>query len=95
LRRLSAAPPSPDTLAITAAKRWSFAAVAASPVWKLLGAEGLATDHYPAAGERVLSTLGYYMHEGRHGILPGDWPVFVDFLRAKLGGFQRQQPSRE
>jgi hypothetical protein len=63
-----------------------LSAVAASPVWKLLGADGLATDHYPSAGERVLSTLGYYMHDGRHGILPGDWPVFVDFLRAKLMG---------
>jgi hypothetical protein len=62
-----------------------LSAVAASPVWKLLGAEGLATDHYPAAGEPVLSTLGYYMHEGRHGILPGDWPVFVEFLRRQLG----------
>jgi hypothetical protein len=62
-----------------------LSAVAASPVWKLLGAEGLATDHYPAAGEPVLSTLGYYMHEGRHGILPGDWPVFVEFLRRHLG----------
>ena len=63
-----------------------LSAVAASPVWKLLGAEGLATDHYPAPGERVLSTLGYYMHDGRHGILPGDWPVFFDFLRSKLVG---------
>ena len=38
----------------------------------------------PAPVDDVLSTLGYYMHEGRHGILPGDWPVFVEFLRAKL-----------
>ena len=31
-----------------------LAAVAASPVWKLFGTDGLATDHYPAAGEPVL-----------------------------------------
>jgi hypothetical protein len=61
-----------------------LSAVAASPVWRLLGAEGLATDHYPAPGEPVLSTLGYYMHEGRHGILPQDWPVFVEFLARQL-----------
>jgi hypothetical protein len=61
-----------------------LSAVAASPVWRLLGAEGLATDHYPAPGEPVPSTLGYYMHEGRHGILPQDWPVFVEFLTRTL-----------
>ena len=61
-----------------------LSAVAASPVWKLFGKEGLATDHYPAAGEPVLSTLGYSMHEGRHRILPYDWPVFLEFLKRHL-----------
>ena len=61
-----------------------LSAVAASPVWKLLGKDGLAVDHYPAPGEPVLSTLGYSMHEGRHGILPYDWPVFLDFLTRHL-----------
>ena len=61
-----------------------LSAVAASPVWKLLGKEGLATDHYPAAGEPVLSTLGYSMHAGPHGILPYDWPVFLAFLQKHL-----------
>jgi len=61
-----------------------LAAVAASPVWKLFGRDGLATDHYLAPGEPVLSTLGYSMHEGRHGILPYDWPVFLEFLKRHL-----------
>jgi hypothetical protein len=61
-----------------------LSAVVASPVWKLLGKEGLATDHYPAAGEPILSTLGYSMHEGRHGILPYDWPVFLEYLKRYL-----------
>jgi hypothetical protein len=61
-----------------------LAAVAASPVWKLFGKEGLAVDHYPAPGEPVLSTLGYSMHEGRHGILPYDWPIFLRFLEKYL-----------
>ena len=60
------------------------AAVAASPVWKLFGTDGLATDHYPAAGEPVLSTLGYTMHAGRHGILAADWPVYLEFLERRL-----------
>ena len=61
-----------------------LSAVAASPVWKLFGTEGLATDHYPAAGEPVLSTLGYTMHAGRHGILAADWPVYLEFLERHL-----------
>jgi len=55
-------------------------------VYRLLGAEGLAADAYPPAGQPVLSTLGYYMHAGRHGVLPQDWPVFLSFMRKHLLG---------
>jgi hypothetical protein len=61
-----------------------LAAVAASPVYRLLGTDGLTADQYPAAGQPVLSTLGYYMHAGRHGILPQDWPVFLSFMQRHL-----------
>jgi hypothetical protein len=61
-----------------------LAAEAASPVWRLLGTEGLGIDHFPAAGEPVLSRLGYYMHAGGHGILRQDWPVFLAFMRKHL-----------
>ena len=71
-----------------------LAAVAASPVWRLLGTEGLAVDHYPAAGEPVLSTLGYSMHAGRHGILPYDWPVFLSFLQKHLLAQHRTAGAR-
>ena len=71
-----------------------LSAVAASPVWRLLGTEGLTVDHYPAAGEPVLSTLGYSMHAGRHGILPYDWPVFLSFLQKHLLTQQRSGGAR-
>ena len=61
-----------------------LAAVAASPVYELLGVGGLGTNSYPAAQQPILSTLGYYMHAGRHGILPQDWPVFLTFMRQHL-----------
>ena len=61
-----------------------LSAVAASPVWKLLGKEGLAVEHYPAAGEPVLSTIGYSMHAGPHGIMPSDWPIFLEYLKRYL-----------
>jgi hypothetical protein len=60
------------------------AAVAAGPVYKLFGKEALGTDTMPEAGKPILHDLGYYMHEGGHGSAPGDWPIFIDFLKMHL-----------
>lgn len=57
------------------------AAVAAGPVYQLLGKKGLGTDVMPAAGESILNDLGYYMHAGGHGALPGDYEIFLKFIK--------------
>ena len=62
-----------------------LAAVAAGPVYKLLGKDDLGTDRMPAAGEPILNTLGYVMHDGGHGIMPQDWPIFLEFMQRHLG----------
>ena len=51
----------------------------ATPVYKLLGSEGLKADTYPANGELISSPLGYYIREGKHSMTTGDWKVFLDF----------------
>lgn len=61
-----------------------LAAVAASPVYELLGEQGLGTDQIPPAGQPILNTLGYYMHEGGHGTRPPDWDVFRQFMQMHL-----------
>lgn len=61
-----------------------LAAVAAGPVYRLLGKDPLDTDQWPPAGTAILHTLGYYMHDGGHGILPPDWNVFLKFLKMHL-----------
>ena len=61
-----------------------LAAEAAGPVYTLLGKQGLETDQWPKAGTPVLHTLGYYMHAGGHGTLPGDWSQFLTFLQMHL-----------
>jgi hypothetical protein len=61
-----------------------LAAVAAEPVFELLGARGLGTRTMPPAGEPILHTVGYLMHEGGHGPAPSDWPVFLQFLTKHL-----------
>lgn len=35
----------------------------------------------PAAGQPVLNDLGYYMHAGGHGALPGDYKIFIEFMK--------------
>jgi hypothetical protein len=61
-----------------------LAAVAAGPVYRLLGKQALPREEMPPAGEPVMGTLGYYMHKGGHGTIPSDWEVFVQFLKTHL-----------
>jgi hypothetical protein len=61
-----------------------LAAVAAGPVYQLLGKDGLDTTTWPPAGTPILHTLGYFMHDGGHGSLPSDWTVYLDFMKMQL-----------
>jgi hypothetical protein len=58
-----------------------LAAVAAGKVYKLLGKEDLGTDVWPAATQPIFHDLGYYMHDGGHGMVPSDWAVYLEFLK--------------
>lgn len=61
-----------------------LAALAAGPVYELLGAQSLGTTEMPDAGEPLLNTLGYIMHDGGHGTLPADYQVFIEFIKKHL-----------
>jgi hypothetical protein len=61
-----------------------LAEVAAGPVYKLLGKDDLGTNVWPGAGQLIAHDLGYYMHEGGHGMVPGDWAIYVEFLKKYL-----------
>ncbi len=63
-----------------------LAAVAAEPVYRLLGREGLGTDRLPPPGQPILHTLGWLMHAGGHGAVPADWEVYLQFMRLHLLG---------
>ena len=82
--------PRPLLLQTGSTDHWSdpkgefLAAVAAGPVYKLLGKDGLDIDAWPAANQAILHDLGYYMHEGGHGMVPGDWDVYIRFLKVHL-----------
>jgi len=57
---------------------------AAAPVYKLFGKSVPAETEVPAAGKSILTTLGYHMHNGGHGMIPADWDVFLQFMKAHL-----------
>jgi len=82
--------PRPVLLQTGSTDKWSdpygefLAAVAAGPVYELLGKQGLGADKMPAAGEPILHTIGYFMHDGGHGPAPADWPVFIKFMQMHL-----------
>lgn len=58
-----------------------LAAVAAAPVYQLLGKTALQTDEMPAAGTPILNDLGYFMHAGGHGTMPGDFDIYLEFMK--------------
>ena len=61
-----------------------LAAVAASPVFRLLGKQGLETDEMPPAGIGIFHTIGYFEHVGGHGTIPSDWDQYLKFLQMHL-----------
>jgi hypothetical protein len=82
--------PRPVLLQTGNTDKWSdpygefLAAVAAEPVYKLLGEKGLETDKMPPPDRPILNTIGFFMHTGGHGTLPSDWDVFLKFMQMHL-----------
>jgi hypothetical protein len=57
------------------------AAVAAGPVYRLLGRKDLGTTELPAL-DTPLTTgdIGWHYHTGGHMATPADWKAFLTFL---------------
>lgn len=56
----------------------------ASPVYQLVGTEGMEADTQPPLSQPVLSRLGYWIRPGKHAITPEDWEVHLDFADRHL-----------
>ena len=57
---------------------------AADPVYRLLGAGGLASKEVPEVGTLSDGTLGYYIRPGKHSMTREDWKVFLDYADRHL-----------
>src|SRR5271156_6502948 len=78
-RRLLVGPDHPPGDAWQDAQGMFMAAVAASPVWDLLGAKGLGTSTFPPMGTFIDSgDVAFRQHQYGHTPAP-NWPYFIEF----------------
>lgn len=58
--------------------------VAATPVYKLLGTDGLPATQWPAVDHPVMGQIGYHVRTGGHDITPYDWAQYLNFADMHL-----------
>ena len=71
-----------------------LALLAAGPVYRLLGAQGLGVTELPALDRPVAGgDLAYHYHSGGHAVLPADWKTFFDFADRYYKAATKKRPD--
>jgi hypothetical protein len=61
-----------------------LAAVAAEPVYKLLGRRGLETADMPPLNTPIQHDIGFHYRTGKHDVTPFDWDQYLAFAELHL-----------
>ncbi len=61
-----------------------LACVAADPVYRLLGTDGLPTDQWPQVNHPVHGRIGYHVRSGKHEVTEFDWQQYLNFADKQL-----------
>ena len=56
----------------------------ASPVYEMLGLEGLPAEEMPSVNQPVMGTIGYHIRTGEHDVKEYDWDQYLDFADKHL-----------
>jgi len=63
-----------------------LSAIAATPVYKLLGTDGLGVTEMPELSSPVRSRIGFHIRPGKHDITPYDWAQYMAFAGKYMTG---------
>lgn len=83
--------PRPIYIASAAGDDWAdpkgefLSCLHASPVYKLLGMEGLPTCKMPPANTPVHGFIGYHIRSGKYDLTSYDWQQYMDFADEHFG----------
>jgi hypothetical protein len=61
-----------------------LSAVAAGPVYRLLGKQDLGAGRMPGIHQPIMHTLGYHIRAGKHDVTAYDWDQYLDFMEMHL-----------